>query len=109
MAVKVKEDRFDQLSKRLHRIQSILYAAGAAIVILFAMLVYGISQNKQAIDQGHKAVCGTKQQLERNIKSTENFLQTHPKGIPGVPNKLLLQGLEQDKAQLKALGPVSCS
>lgn len=101
--------REDKLSKRINRVQALMYIMGAAIVILFSVLVYGIQQNQQAISQGHAAICNSKSELKNKIQSTEHFLQTNPKGIPGVPNKLLLQGLAQDKAQLKALGPVSCS
>lgn len=105
----VRDDQFEKLSRRLHRIQSLLYVGAAAIVILASLLVYGLHQNSSAISQVHGVQCNRKQQLEHDIKTTENFLRTHPQGIPGVPNKLLLQGLKQNKAQLKTLEPISCS
>jgi hypothetical protein len=101
--------REDKLAKRIHRLQSLMYVMGAGIVILFSVLVYGISQNQTAVSQSRAAICGAKRELRNKINSTEHFLETHPQGIPGIPNKLLRQGIAQDKAQLKALGPVPCS
>ena len=106
---KAKETLEEKLCRKVRRIEALLYVFAAGIVILFSLLVYGIHQNQDGLNKIHKVACTQKKQLEQNISGTESFLRNHPKGIPGVPNKLLLRGLQQNKEQLKSLGPVSCS
>lgn len=98
-----------KLEKKADRVEIMLYSLAAAIVIIFSMLIFGLRQNQQAINQSHQAICAEKLTYQQQIKSTKSFLRDHPKGIPGVPNKLLLQGLQETEAQLAALHNISCS
>lgn len=97
------------LQKKTDRVEVMLYSLVAAVVILFSMLVFGLHQNSQAIHQGKEAICALKSNDQHQITSTKRFLREHPAGIPGVPNKLLLEGLAQTEAQLAALKNIKCS
>lgn len=51
------------------------------------------------------ALCAFKDDLERRVKATEEFLREHPGGIPGVPIATLLESLANQKLTIKTLAP----
>lgn len=75
--------------------------------------------NKKLIDQvkviakegkdAHDALCIVRGRLARDIGRTEKFLRENPQGIPGIPSKLILEGLASDKNDLKSLKGLRCS
>lgn len=67
-----------------------------------------ISSNHRAIKQATRALCTERQQYLDAAASTKQFLIDHPRGIPGVPNRLLINGEKNDLARAKALSDVRC-
>lgn len=60
--------------------------------------------------QAHDAACGRKARLRNEITQSKNFLKHHPKGIPsiGITRRLILDGINDSKAELKTLKKVVC-
>ena len=84
---------------------------GLILIVVLLTTWVGLNTIRQS-REAHRttiALCALGDNIHRGvgerahkIATTESFLKTHPKGIPGVPVKLLEQGLAADKASLRS-------
>jgi hypothetical protein len=54
------------------------------------------------------ALCELRYNIERRVQTSEQFLVDHPEGIPGIPKSTIVQGITDQKENLKALTILSC-
>ena len=54
------------------------------------------------------ALCAFRQDLERRVLASTDFLKENPKGIPGVSPRLILQGIENQQRTITALKDLNC-
>lgn len=60
-------------------------------------------------EDAHDALCIVRRRLARDISRGTKFLKEHPEGIPGIPSKLIVEGITSDRTDLKALRGLHCS
>lgn len=112
-SVLVLGDRQDQINETATTAQHAADAAKAATGRVRVLAVDNKARAraaKELADQLNRAVCAWRNDLQdravdqrRSIAKTERFLKEHPEGIPGVPVKLLKDGLRDSRASLKNL------
>lgn len=84
----------------------------AVSFIVLAAFSYAIRENRHNARQGrdaHDALCIVRSKIVRDIAKgaakvhrSEAFLVDHPRGIPGIPAKLIRAGIADDKASLQS-------
>jgi len=67
-----------------------------------------IQGNKKSLKEATRALCTQRQEYIRAADDTKLFLLTHPGGIPGVPNALLIRSERINLQNAKALSDVKC-
>lgn len=86
---------------------TVALAVGAIVVVL--------GQNKQlhrdasVALQTHQGVCVYRQTLEAQVRQTDEFLASHPNGIPGISAATLRRGEATQRAAISALSNINCS
>src|SRR3982751_2612904 len=78
------------------------------IIGLVTYVAYSGLESSRESARNHIALCALHENIHRSvlerrdhIKRTEQFLRNHPNGIPGIPAKLLRNGLQSDRLTLK--------
>lgn len=61
-------------------------------------------ENQQAVD----ALCALRADLRRRARSSRQFLEEHPRGIPGVPAATIRSGIRNQERTIRALRHLSC-
>lgn len=56
----------------------------------------------------HQAVCALQDDLERRIRSANDFLKEHPEGLANVPPATLRESIRNQERTLTALSIVRC-
>jgi hypothetical protein len=85
------------------------------LVIVFAQAAYAdfqvfnlgdrIGTNQRSDTQ---ALCAFRDDVAHRKRSTENLLQRHPHGIPGISVATLQASIDSEKHTTKALSPLKC-
>jgi hypothetical protein len=81
----------------------------AMAAVMTAMLVvvgFQIDKNRSLARQGHlahDALCALNQRNINRIATSKQFLRDHPNGIPGVPVKLIRDGIKSDQSTVDIL------
>lgn len=94
-----------------HRYSRVLIAVLVIAVISIGSVVFGFAILRHTDNQAQQntvALCALRRDLEDRVVSSERFIQEHPKGIPGIPVKTLIQSTEGQKRTIKALSPIKC-
>lgn len=103
--------------QRFHWLHDFLDRNGAitAFLIVLAISIFGLYQlrvqndrTQKAAEQSARALCNIRNTYAQSIRSTREFLKDHPKGIPGIPNSVLLKGIADNQKRIKALSDVDC-
>ena len=99
------------LERKIDRLGILLYSMGAAIIIIFAILVFGVARDQQNTQQIHQALCAEKNGYAQQVASTKKYLKQHPDGAPALHLSAgyLRQQIKKEQKQLKAFESVSCS
>jgi hypothetical protein len=74
--------------------------------LVLALEVIPIVQNRHTAQQGqraHDALCALNQRNIDRIASSKRFLREHPNGIPGIPTKLISDGIKADQSTVNVL------
>lgn len=106
----VKED--NEQSQQIEKILLSMRSAVIGLIAVTGLLIVCFSASvitvyfKSATTED--ALCTFRGQLETQVSTTTNFLDEHPKGIPGVPVATLQEGLKRQKIAIHALGSLSC-
>lgn len=94
-----------------HRYSRVLIAVLVIALISIGSVIFGFAilrhTNSQA-KQNTTALCALRRDLEERVASSTRFIQEHPKGIPGIPIKTIIQGMEGQKRTIKALSAIKC-
>lgn len=58
--------------------------------------------------EAHAALCVFKQDLQRRVETSTQFLEDNPGGIPGIPASVLKQSIASQRQTLDALKKLDC-
>lgn len=58
--------------------------------------------------QARRALCALRDDLDKRIEGSQNFLDEHPNGIPGIPASLIRQGLSNSRRTRETLEVLDC-
>lgn len=68
-------------------------------------LIITITGNQKSDTQ---ALCSLRADVQKRVTSGEEFLKTHPNGIPGIPAPTLQASVTSSERTVKALNSLSC-
>lgn len=91
----------------------------ALVAVVLVVMFIKINNNANSVRQlaqanhtlvinTHKTLCTFTNDLEKRIQNTEEFLDEHPNGIPGIPKSAFVVGLNNQKETLEALSDLKC-
>lgn len=81
------------------------------IIIFTAVVIWILHDQRNTINKiktAQTALCVMRGDLEQRIHGANEFLRTHPKGIPGIPASLIRDNVVQQQRTLKSLAPLDC-
>lgn len=87
----------------------VVLAFMAVVLVTFAVLIFAtwqVAQNRKTARQGqlaHDALCALNQRNIDRIAQSQEFLRDHPDGIPGIPVKLIKDGIKADSSTVAVL------
>lgn len=96
-----KKERNDRLHRLMVKIIVIFAVGGITMSITVAYVFITSAKNQDAL-------CSVRHDAERRVVQTEQFLDDHPEGIPGIPVSTLQRGLEAAKETVKSLDNLRC-
>jgi hypothetical protein len=96
-----------------------LWYLSVATVLLFvalaAVVYWGVTSSQKDRRELRKeevrttsALCSLRRDLEGRIASTQDFLNKHPHGIPGIPVATIRTSLNNQRATVKSLDILAC-
>lgn len=98
-----------------HSIRVLGHWTLALYIVVALVLGYGILANRattnaveEASNRTDKALCTFVADLERRVESSQEFLDRHPGGIPGISGLEIRRSIENQKRTLKALSGLNC-
>lgn len=87
-------------------------AAGAFVAMTVVMTLmlgvvgFQVDKNRTLARQGqlaHDALCALNQRNIDRIATSRQFLREHPDGIPGIPAKIIRDGIKADQSTVNVL------
>lgn len=81
------------------------------VAVFTGMTILAFAQTRRLARQGteaHDAICTLRADLDRRVAASDRFLKEHPKGIPGVPLRSILESLRNQRQTLAALSGLTC-
>lgn len=101
--------------QRANKIQSSLRNLAMLTVTIFALLVAGAVYFAEANytlgvkgERAHAAICVLRQDLQRRVAASEQFLKDHPSGFGGVSASDLRSTIQSRKDTISALAEAHC-
>jgi hypothetical protein len=82
-------------------------------LVCLGIYVYVDSRNSreqiaEVARDSNQALCSLRDDLERRIASSQAFLVANPEGVPGIPAKLIQDGIDNQQRTVDALGGLDC-
>jgi hypothetical protein len=81
----------------------------AMVAVMTATLIFvgwQVDKNRALARQGklsHDALCALNQRNIDRIAVSRQFLRDHPNGIPGIPTKIIRDGIKSDQSTVRIL------
>lgn len=91
--------------------RSLRYLTRATVglaLVLIAVSGYGLYALKAQNDRNTGALCALRQDLERRVASSQEFLAQNPHGIPGITAASLQQSISGQQRSIVALSGLHC-
>lgn len=86
-----------------------------AVVSIIVVMVVVLGEAQQSISRSNEialntnvAMCAFKHSIEFRSKQLDEFIDTNPKGIPGIPPAFIQQQADSYHATLRALTNLEC-
>jgi hypothetical protein len=98
-------ERANKTAERIQRSLKILIIT--TVLTFIALLAMGVYVYKIAQDNT-RALCAVKQEAEKRVVETNNFLKEHPEGIAGISPAVLKRGADNAQSTVDALQNVTC-
>lgn len=93
------------VAKQIKRSLHLLVAATVVLAIFIGGLgVYSYVNTEET----HSALCTLRQDLVVRVHTSKDFLDKHPKGIPGIPGATIRTTLHGQQRTIDALSSLSC-
>jgi hypothetical protein len=84
-------------------------------VLMMALVILGYADStsqrdaiKQTAAQSHTALCSFVADLEQRVESSEEFLDEHPNGIPGLSVEVIRTSLANQRQTIESLSDLKC-
>lgn len=87
--------------------RSLRRLAIATVILYLALIAAGVkvySDSKNTSD----ALCTFRQDLVTRVLASTDFLRDHPKGIPGIPPKFILESIANQQRTITSLKDLHC-
>lgn len=103
------------MSDDLHPGRRITLSFAAVVLVAFLVLAvmgYAIRQNRELAREGeaaNTALCALRVDLDQRVASSRAFLRENPEGIPGIPPKLIRDGIANQQRTIATLAILDCS
>jgi hypothetical protein len=86
-----------------------MYIAVAAMGIYFYVDAAGSrARIAEVANDTNNALCALRGDLERRVIVDEAFLEENPEGFPGIPARLIQEGIENQERTIAALSGLDC-
>jgi hypothetical protein len=96
--------------KRLSFWTVILYVILATFMtVTYALRTIDLNRVERNSDRNTAAFCALSADLERRVKTSKDFLEENPGGIPGISAETIRTSIQNMKATIRALNVVDCS
>lgn len=82
----------------------------AAVVIAGGLVVGGylLASRTSENNQTTRALCALRDDIKRRVKTSQEYLADHPNGAPGIPAKLVRDGIQNQQRTVEALHDLKC-
>ncbi len=98
----------DHAAETAQDLRRTLRVLGAMTVILYLVIAgLGLWVWSQS-NRNTNALCDLRSNIDNRNRTAEDFLRTHPKGIPGVSAESLEINIKTSRQTLKALSDLNC-
>jgi uncharacterized protein involved in outer membrane biogenesis len=91
------------------------YATVILIILMMVLVIIGYAdstnqrdQIRQTAAQSHSALCSFLGDLKGRVETSEEFLQEHPNGIPGLSVEAIRTSLRNQKMTVASLSDLKC-
>lgn len=102
------EDYPSMSDAKFFMIRKTLLSLVIATVIFYASFIGAGAYVYLQSNTTHQALCALRSNRQQNVRASQRFLLTHPKGIPGIPRKLIFQGMERERETIHSLDNLRC-
>lgn len=102
----MQEGSSGQRAGRRFRILFTIWAVGFSFAVSLALM-----QARNNAREGHiakVALCSFKADLDRRVKTSEDYLRDNPQGFPGIPLTVLRKSIDDQHDVLYALRILRC-
>lgn len=82
-----------------------------AYLLVAVALAVSLYRQQQEINKGKRAttaLCALQYDLERRVKAGEDFLEEHPRGVPGIPARTIMASIENQRSTIRTLEVLRC-
>jgi len=79
-----------------------------ATVVLYLLVIAVAVRAYHDADVSRGALCALREDLEKRVASSKDFLIENPGGIAGIPAKTIRDGIKNQERTIKALDGLSC-
>lgn len=90
-----------------HLIRSLRILAVMTVLLYLGLIAGGIKVYLDAKNTNN-VLCTFRQDLIVRVLASSNFLEDNPKGIPGVPTKVILEQIKNQQRTITALQGLDC-
>jgi hypothetical protein len=106
--VKVLKQILDA-QKRMTHATVVLYLALAMFGgVAWTIRAHDVSRVDQIANTNQQALCAFRYDVEQRVASSEQFLQDHPNGIPGISPAAIRSSLQAQRHTVEALSILEC-
>lgn len=89
-------------------LQAFTFALLMIVVISMGLQQRHIRQLSREGTQAHTALCVFRDDLQRRVERSENFIKEHPEGVTGIPVATLQADVKNKKDTLASLDLLTC-
>lgn len=111
-----RQPRHGSLQAIYRTLHNLVVGTVALWVLVVVFSIGGLLVGKKEVTQirrdellALRALCTERNSFDQSIRATEDFLKTHPNGIPGISRAVILRGLHQTEQARRALADIHCT
>ena len=86
----------------------IIFVGQLLLLAAVVVIALGLRDNAAQGDRAHAALCVLRSDLHARVTASEEFLATHPHGIPGINAKQIQASIRGERKTIAALANLRC-